>query len=413
VTPHTGVGPVRLLADRDRPGLDPALLEVVENRKSGLSLNWIIGCPLDCGCCVRHLFGNFAMKVPRALATDREAFELLVGHRFFRPHLTPIHLLNRATDPMLPPVKPHLFAMLRMLDDAGLTNHVLIITRWRVDAADCAALNALRNLRVTLLVTYSGIDDDRIEPVDSDVAATSLRTAFRYAQRLRVVLYWRPLVPGLNDTDAHLTTAMTLSRHAHATVFTGLFFRDEIRDYYRAHGLPEPYEQTARRKVFPQRLEQRVVAAAAARPPGGSPLFRKTSCAVSYVHAAPDYNGHVGVRELCDICPTAQLTRCTRASTRPGQAEVEAMATALGGELVEVADRAVTVAGLDEQHRYLMQHRLGFQVHDVTKPHHPRRHGRADLGWPASTPGTELRAAVGSAHAAVSACAAGSEPASE
>jgi hypothetical protein len=28
-----------------------------------------------------------------------------------------------------------------------------------------------------------------------------------------------------------------------------------------------------------------------------------------------------------------------------------------------------------------MQHTLGYQVHDVTKPHHYGRHGRADIGW--------------------------------
>ncbi|WP_158854513.1 hypothetical protein [Saccharothrix deserti] len=61
---------------------------------------------------------------------------------------------------------------------------------------------------------------------------------------------------------------------------------------------------------------------------------------------------------------------------------VAAMAGELGGKLVAVTGRAVVVDGLDEQARYLMQHSLGFQVHDVTKPHHPRRHGRADIGWP-------------------------------
>jgi hypothetical protein len=77
--PFTGVGRVRLLADGDRPNLDPALLEMMEYRKSGLSLNWIVGCPLDGGYCVRHLFGNSAMKVPRALTTDLAAFELSFG----------------------------------------------------------------------------------------------------------------------------------------------------------------------------------------------------------------------------------------------------------------------------------------------------------------------------------------------
>jgi hypothetical protein len=29
-----------------------------------------------------------------------------------------------------------------------------------------------------------------------------------------------------------------------------------------------------------------------------------------------------------------------------------------------------------------MQHQFGYQVHDVGLPHHQRRHGRADTGWP-------------------------------
>jgi hypothetical protein len=31
--------------------------EVVEYRKSGLSLNHIQGCPLDCAYCIRHTYG--------------------------------------------------------------------------------------------------------------------------------------------------------------------------------------------------------------------------------------------------------------------------------------------------------------------------------------------------------------------
>lgn len=377
----SGRSGVRLLGDAERP----ELREVVEYRKSGLSLNWVVGCPLDCGYCVRHLFGNFGMKVPRALTTDEQAVEALVAHRFFRPHVTPVQLLNRATDPMLPVVKPHLFRVLRMLDERGLTNHVLVITRWQVGPEDCATLDALRNLKVTLLITYSGIEDDRIEPVDSAIAARSLETAFAHAERFRVVLYWRPVVPGLNDSDVHLARVLELSRFAHAAVFTGLFYRDEIRAYYRDHGLPEPYDDQARRKILPQESERRILAAAAARPPGDAVLFRKTSCAVAYAHDIADYNGHVGIGELCDICPVAQVARCAAAWRSPDPRAVAVMVEELGGRLVGITGRAVVVAGLDEQHRYFLPHGLGFQVHDATKPHHPHRHGRADLGWPTTT----------------------------
>jgi hypothetical protein len=164
-------------------------------------------------------------------------------------------------------------------------------------------------------------------------------------------------------------------------VFTGLFYRDQIAEYYRANGLPEPYD-TARRKIVPEALEQRVLVAFA----DSSSLFRKTSCAVSYVHALPDYNGHVGIGELCDICPLAQVDLCQHAHRIPAVAHIHDLARVLPEagdlEVVHITKRAVVVTGLpDEQARYYLQHALGFQVHDVQHPHHERRHGRADIGW--------------------------------
>lgn len=383
ILPPSRRRPLPLLTEGDRADIQSDLLSVVEYRKSGLSLNWIIGCRLRCAYCVRHLFGNFEMEQPRALLREAEALRLLMESPLFEPNVTPVQLLNRATDPMLPDVKPHVFEMLRLLDEQGLTNHVLVITRWRIKPEDCAVLNSFSNIKLTILVTYSGIEDERIEPVDSEIAANSLRTAFAHAERYRTVLYWRPIVPGLNDSNDHLGRVMELSRHAHATVFTGLFFKDEIRDYYRANGLPEPYDDNARRKVFPAELENRILAASRARPAGGSPLFRKTSCGVAFAHGLADYNGHFGIRELCNICPAAQLQRCAEAWTPPDSRTVAAMAEQQGGTLVTINERAVLVAGIDGSTRNWMQQKLGYQVHDVVKPHYTHRHGRADTGWPA------------------------------
>jgi len=198
----------------------------------------------------------------------------------------------------------------------------------------------------------------------------------------RTILYWRPLVPGLNDSDEHLDRARELSRHTDATVFTGLFYRAQISAYYRANGLPEPYGDTARRKIVPEALEQRVLSAFS----NSSWLFRKTSCAVSFVHDLPDYNGHYGIRELCDICPLGQLDRCRSAHRVPTVRQLQEAAGVLPEArdltVVGVTERAAMVAGLaTEQPRYYLQHTLGFQVHDVRHPHVARRHGRADIGW--------------------------------
>jgi DNA repair photolyase len=357
--------------------------EVVEYRKSGLSLNHIQGCPLDCAYCIRHTYGLWDQRVPRALMTDAEAVAELVTHRYFQPHVTPVQVFNRATDPFLPVVRPHTFAVLENLDERELTNHVLVITRHQLKPADIERLNGLRHVKVTLLFTYSGIDDAGIEPYPSSVVAASLKLMSAPARRrYRTILYWRPLVPGLNDSPDHLDRAYALAALADATVFTGLFYRDQIADYYQANGLPEPYEDTARRKIVPETLERRVLATFDA----ATPLFRKTSCAVAYAHGLPDYNGHYGIRELCDICPLSQLELCASAHRVPSPDRLRQLAAELpearGLVVVGITGRAAVVSGLEtEQPRYYLQHALGFQVHDVRHPHHERRHGRADIGW--------------------------------
>lgn len=357
--------------------------DVVEYRKSGLSLNHIQGCPLDCAYCIRHTYGLWDQRQPRALMSDTQAVEQLVTHRYFQPHVTPVQVFNRATDPFLPAVRPHTFAVLEDLDERGLTNHVLVITRHQTKAQDAERLNQLRHIRVTLLFTYSGIDNKQIEPYPSHVAARSLKLMSRpEKRRYRTILYWRPLVAGLNDTDEHLAQAYVLAQYADATVFTGLFYRDQIADYYKANGLPEPYGKTARRKIVPETLEQRVLAAFDM----STPLFRKTSCAVSYAHGLPDYNGHYGIRELCDICPLSQLELCAMGHRVPSPDRLRSAAAALpearGVVVEDITERAAVVSGLaTEQPRYFLQHALGFQVHDQKYPHHDRRHGRADIGW--------------------------------
>lgn len=65
--PAVRSGPRRLtLMPADlQAALDPYMAMIVGYRKSGLSLNHIIGCPLDCGYCVRHFWGNWEVKVPQ------------------------------------------------------------------------------------------------------------------------------------------------------------------------------------------------------------------------------------------------------------------------------------------------------------------------------------------------------------
>jgi DNA repair photolyase len=358
--------------------LPESLKDVVDYRKSGLSLNHVVGCPLDCGYCVRHLFANYDMKRPHLIIDDDEAVRRLVDHWAFQPHLTPIQIFNRATDPFLPGVKTHLFNTLAELDARALTNPVLVITRWHIEQSDIERLERLRHLKLIVLVTWSGIDDRRIEPVDSAIAETTLRTLFERSVRTKAILYWRPIIAGINDTTDHLARARVLAGYADATVFTGLFFRDQIREHFRQAGVPDLYDDVARRKILPRDIEERILTAFV-----GQPLFRKTSCGVAYAHGIADYNGHYGIRELCEICPESQRGRCAGAHRRPELGRVNELAALahLDPSTIAIGDRCIEVAGSSEQQRYFMQHTLNYQVHDRQHPHLEHRHGRAEVGW--------------------------------
>jgi len=354
------------------------LRNVVDYRKSGLSLNHVVGCPLDCGYCVRHLFANFGMKRPHLIMDDVQAVDTLVAHWAFRPHSTPIQIFNRATDPFLPGAKHHLFRTLEELDRRRFANHTLVITRWKIEPDDIERLERLMHIRLTILVTWSGIEDDRIEPVDSLIAERSLRNLKSHASRTKKILYWRPLIAGLNDREAHLELARELSFLADATVFTGLFHREAIREHFRLAGVPDLYPTVARRKILPAETEFRVLAAFA-----GRPLFRKTSCAVAFAQRTSDYNGHFGIPEICDICPSEQVTRCASSHHPPKLDDVKelAMLAGLEAEGISMNERRMEVRNSSEQQRYFIQHSLNFQVHDEASPHFHGRHGRVELGW--------------------------------
>lgn len=376
--------PLAFLSEQEKSRLDPYMQKIIGYRKTGLSINHIIGCPLNCGYCVRHFWGNFEDKDPHMLCTDDEAIEKLLTHRYFIPHVTPLQIFNKATDPFLPSVKPHLFYFLQELDKKKLTNVMTVITRYRVTEEDVAFLESLQHLKVTLFFTYSGIKDTRIEPIQaSGITVKSIETVTQCKTKLKVVLYWRPIVPGWNDDAETMQQVLKLGDRCDAIAFTGYYHKQENMEYLQSLGVSVPYSDGQRRKVMPQELDEKVVKQYQL---SGitTPLFRKTSCAATYVHGLPDYNGHWGVRELCDICPLEQRKKCAKHHKAPSTSEFKDLLLQYpifretGRFLIE--DDHIWTEKLGEERRYYLQHKLGFQIWDIDWPHHKFSHGRSPIG---------------------------------
>lgn len=375
---------LRQLTEKEISMLDPYMKKIIGYRKTGLSINHVIGCPLNCGYCVRHFWGNFEDKDPQLLCTDEEAVQMLLNHKYFLPHITPLQIFNKATDPFLPSVKPHLFYFLKELDKHRLTNLMTIITRYRVTKEDVEFLESLQHLKVTLFFTYSGLADTRIEPIQaSGVTVKSIETVANHKKKLKIVLYWRPIVPTWNDDPETMQKVLRIGEKCDAIAFTGYYHKEENMEYLQSLGVQVPYEGSERRKVMPLELDSKVVEQY--RLSGiKTPLFRKTSCAMAYVHGLPDYNGHWGVQELCDICPISQKELCAKHHNPPSPEKFHKML--LKSPIKSESDRFliedghIWTEGLGEERRYYLQHFLGYQIWDIDWAHHKFSHGRATIG---------------------------------
>lgn len=372
-----------ILTEAEKKSIPAYMKEFINYRKTGLSLNHIIGCPLNCGYCVRHFWGNFDVKKPQLLCSDDEALEAMLNHPFFIPDVTPIQIFNKATDPFLPSVKPHLFYILKKMDELGYENIITIITRYKVTEEDVYFLESLKNIKITLFFTYSGIKDTRIEPIQSSgITVQSIKRVNACRTNLKTILYWRPLVPGWNDDEETMLHVLDVSKHVDAIVFTGYYHKKENAEHLSNLGVEIPYENYQRRKILPLDLDKKVIEIH--RKSGVKvPLFRKTSCAATFVHNLPDYNGHWGVRELCNICPVTQQKLCNDHHNKISDVQIAKLLkshpiNSNSNHLIE--DGHIWTEKLGEEKRYYLQHSLGYQVWDIDLPHFKSSHGRSSIG---------------------------------
>ncbi|MBL7626421.1 hypothetical protein [Frankia nepalensis] len=106
-----------------------------------------------------------------------------------------------------------------------------------VTEEDMVRLENLRHLRVTLLFTYSGVADDRVEPISkSGITVRSIQVAAAHRRRTGIVLHWRPIVPGWNDSPETMAQVLEVGRDVDALVFTGYYHKEQNAEHLRNLG---------------------------------------------------------------------------------------------------------------------------------------------------------------------------------
>jgi DNA repair photolyase len=337
--------------------------EVIKQIKTYLAINPVIGCPSDCKYCFRHDDDIFSIKEPTQIQTKEQVISELLNHRLFLPSSTPLAIHNMATDPFLEKPKKITFELLEELDALKCRNSVGLITKQLVSKDDIAFLESLSSLDINMFITYSEMPKT-IEPIGNEKRKQSLRNLSD--SKLKTILYWRPIIKYQNTDEKRIETILEFGgNYADAFVLSGLKASPKIFDYLQNQGIRLEGEFDSNHKNLPEDILENILESYKKKEIS-IPLFKRTSCAISYLKTTSDYNAHWSKpqKNCLDVCPQPQKQRCDSA-TKPERQKVEFLFKRLGYNKIEfdIHEKYLMIENkLTQEEITYLRHNLLFPV---------------------------------------------------
>lgn len=281
---------------------------IVDETKSWLAINPIIGCILGCKYCFRVQWS--IGDTPSLIYTPEESVKALLRHpRFVEGH-TPIAVNVCATDPFIPQSKEFTFKCLQLLDNSGISNVVGLTTKFGLTEHDLEVIKSCKNLRIVILISYAAMPEN-IEPFPSKPRIDTLRLLS--ISKVPTILYFRPIVRRWNDDSESILKVLSLGQqYSDATAIGGLRLSPRIMRVLEAANGAIPYRSLRfQSKVMPRTILARV-RQCYQRAGFTIPLFIRTKCAVHLISKV-HYNLQVSWGENIDCdrdCSKEEIRTC-------------------------------------------------------------------------------------------------------
>ncbi|MGA3020559.1 MAG: radical SAM protein [Candidatus Micrarchaeales archaeon] len=339
--------------------------EIIKQLKSWLAINPIIGCPSECAYCYRQDDNIFWVKEPVQIRTVEETLNNLLNHRFFLPNSTPIAICNMTTDPFFEKPKKFIYELLSKLDDSGYTNSVGLITKQLITKDDIAFLESLSNININVFVTYSEMPKN-IEPIGNERRKQSLKNLSD--SKIKTILYWRPIIEGQNTDEKRIKEVLDFGEKcADAFVISGLKISPNISASLEKQGVHLVGEFKSDHKKISDGSTSNILNFYKEEDIS-TPLFRRTSCAVSYLKNISDYNAHWSnpQKNCLDTCPASQKQSCSLAA-KPKKEMIEFLLEKMDNRSeFEINENYVGIKGrLTAEELTYLRHNLLFPVSSI------------------------------------------------
>lgn len=169
-----------------------------------------------------------------------------------------------------------------------MQNPVLLITKGYVSKIQAEEIARL-NLNVIVLYTFSGLSE-KIENRSEVLQIKTLETLAKSG--IKLVNYYRPVIEGINsDEECIERIAKIVTKYCKASIISGIRLNTHLSKIFKEADIFIPKEYDPDHKVLLPDTFKRINDTFEKVAPN-YPVFKKTSCGVSYMLGRPDYNGH-------------------------------------------------------------------------------------------------------------------------
>lgn len=328
----------------------------IEYLKSALSVNTHVGCSLNCEYCVVNELG---VRDVEQIYTPKEAVDLLLKNRLFILDKTPITLNNRS-DPLLGNVRKNTFEMLHLLNQKGVKNPKIIISKLPLENEEIVQLdNSLG--KNYFFITYSNLPSP-LEKVSHNKQKQSLEQLTK-RRTFHAIHYWRPLISMLNDSEACLEEVFSdVHTVCESSVISGIRLNNNLASKLREYGAEiSLWNGDTKHKYLPSDIIEKITRMRD-QIRKDYPLYKHTSCAICASEKIPDYNFHFLNKQKC-------LSDCLNSGicivgNRPNETEVSNLFDRLGiSNKWHYSKNCIQVSGiLNEEERSCLCHSLGYPI---------------------------------------------------
>lgn len=270
--------------------------------KSSISISSYNGCSIGCKYCILSVFEN-REKVEK-ICNEEELVNNLLNFNLYTKEI-PISI-NNQSDPFLNQIVfESTLKILEIMERKKVQNPLLIITKGYLNDIQIEKISKI-HLNIIVLYTFSGISET-LENRDENKQIETMRKLSKL-KNIKLMNYYRPVIEGINsDIETIKKVVKTVTKYCKASIVSGIRINSYLEKVLNNMNIKIPNNYDPDHKNLLPETYDRILKEFKKRK-SNYPVFKKTSCGVSYINNQADYNGHSARIYYCKkSCPSYSI----------------------------------------------------------------------------------------------------------